>query len=226
MSKTINSLSAELKAIFGESFGKSEEAPRLEESVEEFLEAKRNKMPFSPKMKKAAKKAVARMPVLPPKPEKKAVPAKKAEPAKKAVPAKKAPPPVAKKSDKAADAKVTKSVGGGGGGGKQHHPFKRSPNLGLGPGTPGQPMGVGARHHDQVKCWNCSCGNIYNQGCKCVGTGKTDDCPKGRRKKISFKSGYHNAYNKKYHAWRAQKRRDGDSVTKRTSERGRAAKAK
>lgn len=112
------------------------------------------------------------------------------------------------------------SSGGGGGSGK-HHPFKRSPNLGVGPGTPpGFPEVRGKVHHDQKKCWHCSCGNIYSKGCICIGTGATKDCPKGHRKRVHIKHAYRQAYNDMYHAWR---RKQGGQVTQRIADRGRKA---
>jgi len=126
------------------------------------------------------------------------------------------------------------AAGGGGGGGQdrakqkgaagsgsrgQHHPFKKSPNLGKGPGTPpGFPKVYGKKNHNQAKCWNCSCGPIYTKGCICTGTGKDKSCPKGAKKKVKIRKDYRDAYNKMYHAWRAQK---GGAVTARLKGGGR-----
>lgn len=89
------------------------------------------------------------------------------------------------------------SVGGGG----RHTPFKRSSQLGKGPGNPpGFRRVWGPRDHHEKKCWNCHCGNIYNDGCVCIGTGATKDCPQGHRKKVHIKKAYRRAYNKVYHA--------------------------
>lgn len=113
------------------------------------------------------------------------------------------------------------SGGGGGGGGGQHTPFKRSPNLGKGPGTPpGFKKVRGKVYHDQVKCWKCSCGDVYKDGCRCVGTGATEDCPSGKIKKVKIKYGYRQAYNKMYHKWRGDQ---GGQVTARIAKGGRAA---
>lgn len=96
---------------------------------------------------------------------------------------------------------VSKGASGGGGSG-QHNPFKHSPNLGTGPGTPpGFHPVHGKRHHDERKCWNCKCGNVYEKGCECVGTGKTKDCPKGHVKHVQIHKDYRHAYNDMYHAW-------------------------
>lgn len=99
---------------------------------------------------------------------------------------------------------------GGGGGRSQHYPFKRSPNLGEGPRH---------THHDETKCWKCSCANggTYakgpNNGCICHSSGKGDKCPPaGTKKKITIKADYHRAYNDEYHPWRAAQ---GGAVTKR-----------
>lgn len=93
----------------------------------------------------------------------------------------------------------SRSSGGGTATG-QHHPFKRSKNLGRGPGTPpGFHPVHGSREHDEKKCWHCSCGNIYTKGCMCIGTGASKDCPRGRRKPIHVKKDYRKAYNKMYH---------------------------
>jgi hypothetical protein len=88
--------------------------------------------------------------------------------------------------------------------GQRHSPFKRNSNLGPGP--------RGA-HHDQTKCWNCKCGNVYNDGCNCVASGRGENCPdKGTTKKISYTKSYKRDYNNEYHAWRAKQ---GGAVTKR-----------
>ena len=95
------------------------------------------------------------------------------------------------------------SRGGTGGGNMRHNPFKHSPNLGTGPGTPpGFHPVHGKRHHDERKCWHCTCGNVYDRGCECVGTGATEDCPKGHTKHVQIKKAYRHAYNDMYHAWR------------------------
>jgi hypothetical protein len=82
----------------------------------------------------------------------------------------------------------------------KHYPFRRSGMLGKGPGTPpGERKVHGAREHDEKHCWHCTCGNIYTAGCTCVGTGATKDCPRGRRKPIHIKKAYRKKYNKLYH---------------------------
>jgi len=111
------------------------------------------------------------------------------------------------------------------GGKSQHYPFKRSSNLGLGPGTPpgggkgGKGVGVqnkGARHHDETKCWKCSSGSggTYSEkGVKCVASGSGKNCPKaGTVKYIKIDKQYHQNYNDHYHAWRAKQ---GGRVTAR-----------
>lgn len=121
---------------------------------------------------------------------------------------------VVKKDD--GDAKGPSSLGGGGSrqekpqqvlgkkSARRHFPFKRSANLGPGPRN---------RHHDETKCWNCKCGNVYREGCRCAASGKGENCPpKGTIKKISFKPGYKRAYNREYHMWRAKQ---GGRVTQR-----------
>lgn len=92
-----------------------------------------------------------------------------------------------------------------GGGGKRHTPFKRNSELGKGPGTPpGFRRVWGPRDHHEKKCWNCHCGNIYSDGCVCIGTGATKDCPQGHRKKVHIKKRYRHAYNKLYKAGYSQ----------------------
>ena len=119
--------------------------------------------------------------------------------------------------------------GGGGGGGAPggsgghttHNPFRNSPNLGKGPGSPpGHPEVRGKVYHDQVKCWKCSCGDIYKDGCRCTGTGASDDCPAGKVKKVKIKYGYRQAYNKQYHKWRSGQ---GGAVTGRIAKGERGA---
>lgn len=114
-----------------------------------------------------------------------------------------------------------KQKGAAGSGAKgQHYPFRNSPNLGKGPGTPpGFPRVHGSRHHDQKKCWNCDCGPIYTAGCLCKSTGADPEkCPKGRTKHVKIRKDYRDAYNKMYHAWRAKK---GGAVTARLKGGGR-----
>jgi hypothetical protein len=146
-----------------------------------------------------------------------------------------------KKADKkagagnaAGKAKGSAMAGGGGAGGQkdakqkgaagsgakgQRYPFKNSPNLGKGPGTPpGFKKVQGSRHHNQKKCWNCDCGPVYTKGCICTGTGATKDCKQGAKKHVKIKKDYRDAYNKMYHAWRAQK---GGAVTARLKGGGR-----
>ena len=102
----------------------------------------------------------------------------------------------------------------GSGGKSQHYPFSNSANLGKGPGTPPVPVKHprGPVNHDKKKCWNCDCGPVYTKGCMCTGTGKTPDCPQGRKKRVKIRYDYRQAYNKMYHAWRAKK---GGEVTAR-----------
>jgi hypothetical protein len=116
--------------------------------------------------------------------------------------------------------KDAKQKGAAGSGAKgQHHPFKNSPNLGKGPGTPpGFPKVRGSVVHNQKKCWNCDCGPVYTKGCICTGTGATKDCKQGAKKHVKIKKDYRSAYNKMYHAWRAQK---GGAVTARLKGGGR-----
>jgi len=122
------------------------------------------------------------------------------------------------KGDKKTSAKPERKSSGGdgakaqsssGGKGSTHDPFKNSPNLGPGPRE---------QHHDETKCWNCTCpGNIYSSGCNCKSSGKGENCPpKGTLKKISYKKDYKKKYNDQYHAWRAGKKGE---VTRRTSGR-------
>ncbi len=114
-----------------------------------------------------------------------------------------------------------KQKGAAGSGAKgQHYPFKNSPNLGKGPGTPpGFPKVQGARHHNQKKCWNCDCGPVYTAGCICKSTGADPEkCPEGRTKHVKIRKDYRDAYNKMYHAWRAKK---GGAVTARLKGGGR-----
>lgn len=102
---------------------------------------------------------------------------------------------------------------GAGGGSGQHNPFKHSPNLGTGPGTPPGFRGThGKRHHDEKKCWHCTCGNVYDKGCECIGTGATKDCPKGHDKHVRIHKDYRHAYNDMYHAW---KRGEGAHTNKK-----------
>ena len=109
----------------------------------------------------------------------------------------------------------------GGGGSKKHSPFKRASHLGLGPGTPpGFAQVVGKRHHDELKCWNCSCPEGAYRGCKCIGTGKDKTCPEGHEKKVKIKRDYRQAYNDMYHAWRRGEKSKGSSVTGRLQSRG------
>ena len=99
--------------------------------------------------------------------------------------------------------------GGGGGGAPQgggrskHFPFKRSANLGKGPLN---------QYHDETKCWKCKCGNIYSTGCRCIGTGKSQDCKKGEVRQVSVDKPAKQAYNRLYHKWRAKQ---GGAVTGR-----------
>jgi hypothetical protein len=103
--------------------------------------------------------------------------------------------------------------GGGGGGRREHYPFKRSPNLGKGPGTPPGFTGTGPRHHDETHCWKCSCPRGAYGGCPCTSTGNGKNCPPaGTVKEISIKPQYKRAYNKHYRAWRANQ---GGAVTAR-----------
>ncbi len=102
----------------------------------------------------------------------------------------------------------------------RHNPFRKSSNLGTGPGTPPGHKGTGPRHHDQVKCWHCQCGNIYTKGCQCTGTGATKDCPKGHVKHVGIKYKYRQDYNKMYHKFRGEKRASGDGVTAKLAARG------
>lgn len=88
-------------------------------------------------------------------------------------------------------------------GGQVHYPFKRSARLGPGP--------RGRKHKENV-CWRCTCGDIYDDGCRCVGTGASDSCPRGKVKKIKIKQDYRSRYNKEYHAWRAKQ---GAEIAKR-----------
>lgn len=127
--------------------------------------------------------------------------------------------PYQAKPDRAARAQGAHGGAAIGTSGKSHNPFKNSPNLGFGPGDPDQPDDGGERHHDQVKCWNCDCGDIYTQGCQCVGTGATKDCPRGEIKNVKIKRGYRQKYNKMYHAWRRKKRGTSDGVTDRNAGR-------
>lgn len=97
-------------------------------------------------------------------------------------------------------------------GASKHNPFKRRTNLGQGP------LGD---FHNQVKCWNCKCGNIYSKGCKCVGTGKNKDCPEGKVKKIKIDRSYRQAYNGIYHSWQSKhKNAGGQQQTAQHAERG------
>ena len=85
--------------------------------------------------------------------------------------------------------------------GQQHHPFKRSANLGPGPLK---------TTHNQTKCWRCKCGDIYSsdkdEGCHCVSQGQGKNCPpKGTKKRIQVDYSYRQKYNKIYHKWRAGK---------------------
>lgn len=107
---------------------------------------------------------------------------------------------------KAGGEKRGKEKSGAGSAGGRHHPFKRSANLGPGPRD---------RHHDETKCWKCSCpdGSYYPNKCTCRSTGKGKNCPPaGRVKKITIQKGYKKRYNDEYHAWRA---RQGGAVTAR-----------
>lgn len=113
-----------------------------------------------------------------------------------------------------------KQKGAAGSGAKgQHYPFRNSPNLGKGPGTPPGWSGSGPRHHNQKKCWNCDCGPVYTAGCLCKSTGADPKkCPKGQTKHVKINKSYRDAYNKMYHAWRSKK---GGAVTARIKGGGR-----
>ena len=221
MSKLVESLQSQMRAIFGDSFGQvTDPVTNLSEAVESALMER-----------KGGKKALARK-APPPLMKKKSAPAMRGgdfgqADKKKAFAAKHDQDQQArikknmsaffrhadKEADKSAkrprpeklkpDARKVVSKGAGGGGGGQHNPFKHSPNLGTGPGTPpGFHPVHGKRHHDERKCWNCRCGNVYEKGCECVGTGATKDCPKGHIKHVQIHKDYRHAYNDMYHAWR------------------------
>ena len=81
-----------------------------------------------------------------------------------------------------------------------HFPFKRSSDLG-----PTDIEWVRGRKHRETKCWKCTCGNVYRDGCHCVASGSGKNCPsKGTVKTISYSSSYKQRYNRAYHAWRAK----------------------
>lgn len=138
--------------------------------------------------------------------------AKEAEKAKRAA-AEKA------KARKAAERKFSGKPSGGGsgvsakektaagkarGGPDSHFPFKRSPNLGPGPMD---------RHHDETKCWNCTCPHGSYAGCNCTSTGRGENCPpKGTEKTVRISKPYKKKYNEIYRNWRKSK---GGEVTAR-----------
>lgn len=106
------------------------------------------------------------------------------------------------------------AAGGGGKSGKrsQHYPFSQSPNLGQGP------LG---HYHDEKKCWICSCGNIYTDGCWCFGNPRNRACKDNKPKRVRIKRAYRKWYNGVYHKWRRNQR---GGVTARLQARG-ASKA-
>lgn len=211
MSKLVESLQADLRKVFGATFGEvSAPVENLSEAVASALTERRRGGDFAPqvKNKKIAhdfareheRKTNARI--------KRNMAAFFKHADAEAEKSAKRPRPEKMKSDPKPDQKsggarkVTSksSVGGGSG---RHNPFKHSPNLGTGPGTPpGFRPVQGKRHHDERKCWNCKCGNVYDKGCECIGTGKTKDCPKGHSKHVQIHKDYRHAYNDMYHAWR------------------------
>lgn len=218
MSKLVESLQSQMRAIFGDSFGeKSEPVGNLTETIETALLERRGgrkalarKSPpqmrggdFSSavKNKKTAvdveKKTQGRI--------KRNMSAFFKHADKEAEKSAKRPRPekLQGKDQQGSDPRKASKQSTSSGGGGQHNPFKHSPNLGTGPGTPpGFRQVQGKRHHDEKKCWNCRCGNVYDKGCECTGTGKTKDCPKGHVKHVQIKKDYRHAYNDMYHAWR------------------------
>lgn len=234
MSKKIDGLVDDLKGIFGESFGNAQEPiSNLAEAIDtSLLQEKRRPFPQGAPFQQPGREKN-----LPP--EKKPFGKSKGRSlskdfrerhakAGKTVDAFRADVDAkdkelqAKKKPETRRAKAQGAHGGrsAGSSGKSHNPFKHSPNLGFGPGDPDTPDDGGSRHHDQVKCWNCNCGDIYTQGCQCVGTGATKDCPRGEVKHVKIKKRYRQKYNKMYHAWRRKKRGTNDGVTARNAERG------
>lgn len=217
MSKKIEALFGDMKSIFGESFGSAGKPVNLSEAIEDHLIEKRRG--FGAKGD-PVRNVISKGQHFPPEQKKfGAAPKKSNEP----------PPTIRRpmpKKDGSGDHKslpvdMGRSAGaakpthvggqgheqgaprGGAGGGNTHHnPFKRSSNLGTGPGTPPGFRGTGPRHHDQAKCWSCKCGNVYTKGCTCVGTGANKDCKKGEIKHVKINRGYRHAYNNMYHAWR------------------------
>ena len=115
---------------------------------------------------------------------------------KKSAVAKKAKKSTSSSSSGGSAPSTSKASGSAAGGAKTHSPFKRRSNLGPGPK---------GRHHDETKYWKCSCPDGAYKKCKCIGK-------KGEKKMITIKKGYHRAYNKIYHKWRAGQ---GGAVTGR-----------
>ena len=79
------------------------------------------------------------------------------------------------------------------GGNRGHNPFSHARTIGQGPD-----------HGDKrsaTKCWHCSCGPIYTDGCNCTASGKGPKCPEaGTKKKIKYHADTHRAYNRRHHA--------------------------
>lgn len=105
------------------------------------------------------------------------------------------PGSAAKQQSPGRDAKAIKSTGStdtSSGEGGSHDPFKRHHSLGPGPRSGSL---------EKAKCWKCSCGNIYTDGCRCVGTGKDETCPEGHVKHTIVKYGWKQQYNHDFHGW-------------------------
>ena len=233
MSKQVNNLSSELRGIFGESFGSNEKPKDLSESIDAALTERRRGLTPKGKKPQARQERLASSVPKGKAPKKGKAVNRIAAPDVKAANAKKSMDDFHAYADKEGEKSAARPKhkplkgrdktpwkGSESSGSGEHNPFKHAANLGTGPGTPPGFKGTGSRHHDQDKCWNCKCGNIYTKGCQCIGTGATKDCPKGHVKHVGIKHDYRQAYNKMYHKWRSRKKAEGDGVTSRIAKRG------